>query len=123
MTIMVVVMVVIDIIMVKSAPHVMNHRGREKHIMLVASRIMNHRGSEVPVILVVPYIMNYRGSVVQVVLVVPHMNHGGSVMGIMLIMDSIPSWHSIHGTAGSRVHSMGSVGIGWPGDQATDRLV
>merc|ERR1719153_2028194 len=123
MTIMVVVMVVIDIIMVKSAPHVMNHRGRNVHIILIASRIMNHRGSEVPVILVVPYIMNYRGSVVQVVLVVTHMNHGGSVMGIMLIMDSIPSWHSIHGTAGSSVHSMGRVGIGWPGDQATDRSV
>merc|ERR1712142_1086892 len=117
-------MVVIDIIIVKSAPHVMNHRGRNVHIMLIVSRIMNHRGSEMPVILV-PYIMNYRGSVVQVVLVVPHMNHGGSVVGVMLInpVDGIPSWHGIHGTAGSSVHSTRRVGIGWPGDQATDRSI
>merc|ERR1712142_1025819 len=115
-------MVVIDIIIVKSAPHVMNHRGRNMHMMLIVSRIMNHRGSEIAVILM-PYIMNYRGSVVQVVLVVPHMNHGGSVVGVMLIMDSIPSWHSIHGTAGSSIHSTRRVGIGWPGDQATDRSI
>jgi len=124
--IIVVVVVVIVIIMMKAAPNIMNHRGREVQVVLMASYIMNHRGSEVNVVLITPHIMNCRGSVVQVVLVVPYiMNHGGNVVHVVLInpVGSIPSWHSIHGTAGSTVYSMGRVGIGWPRAQATDRSV
>merc|ERR1712168_392506 len=95
--------------MMKAAPNIMNHRGREVQVVLMASYIMTHRDSVVQVVLVVPYIMNHGGSVVHVVLINP--------------VDSIPSWHSIHGTAGSTVYSMGRVGIGWPRDQATDRSV
>merc|ERR1719260_230297 len=108
------------------ASYIMNHRGREVQVMLIASYIMNHRGSKVHVVLVTPRIMNHRGRVVHVMLVVPYiMNHRGIVVHVMLInlVDSISSRHSIHGTAGSSVHSTRRVGIGWPGDQATDRSV
>merc|ERR1719244_2489522 len=110
MTIIIIIfVVVIVIIMVVLAPHIMNHRGSKVHVVLVTPHIMNHRGSVVQVMLVVPCIMNHRSIVVHVMFINP--------------VDSIPSWHSIHGTAGSSVHSMGRVGIGWPGDQATDRSV
>jgi len=115
--IMIVVVVVMVIIMVVLAPHIMNHRGREVQVMLIASYIMNHRGSKVHVVLITPHIMNHRGRVVHVMLVMPYiMDHRGRVVQVMLIdpVDGIPSWHSIHGTAGSSVHGMGRVGIGWP---------
>jgi len=114
--IMIVVVVVMVIIMVVLAPHIMNHRGREVQVMLIASCIMNHRGSEVHVVLIMPH-MNHWSSVVHVMLVVPYiMDHRNRVVQVMLIdpVDGIPSWHSIHGTAGSSVHGMGRVGIGWP---------